>query len=50
MKELRELGERLNDHVRHEEHVLFPAIERALSGEQLVRLGQSVGDAERETA
>jgi hemerythrin-like domain-containing protein len=45
-EELHELGERLDDHVRHEERVLFPAIERALSSEQLGRLGRAVAAAE----
>ena len=44
--ELRELGQRLDDHVRHEERVLFPAIEKALSAEQLAALGQAVEAAE----
>ena len=44
--ELRELGQRLDDHVRHEERVLFPAIEQALSAEQLAALGQAVAAAE----
>ena len=43
---LRELGERLDEHVRHEERVLFPAIEEALSPEQLRRLGEAVAAAE----
>ncbi len=36
--DLRALGERLNDHIRHEERVLFPLIEAALSTEELVSL------------
>lgn len=40
--ELRELGQRLDDHVRHEERVLFPAIEQALSADQLAALGRAV--------
>ena len=44
--ELRELGQRLDDHVRHEERALFPAIEQALSAEQLAALGQAVDAAE----
>ena len=48
VEELRELGRRLDDHVRHEERVLFPAIESALTTEQLERLGRAVAAAERE--
>ena len=44
--DVRELGERLDDHVRHEERVLFPAIEAALSAEQLESLGRAVAAAE----
>jgi hypothetical protein len=46
--ELRALGERLDDHVRHEERVLFPAIEAALDADELAALGALVADAERE--
>jgi hemerythrin-like domain-containing protein len=46
VEEVRELGERLDAHVRHEERVLFPAIEQALSPEQLERLGRAVAAAE----
>lgn len=45
-----ELGERLDEHVRHEERVLFPAIEAALSSEQLAQLGRAVAAAEGGTA
>lgn len=45
-EEVRELGERLDAHVRHEERVLFPAIERALSADQLERLARAVAAAE----
>jgi hemerythrin-like domain-containing protein len=44
--ELRELGQRLDDHVRHEERMLFPAIEQALSADQLAALGRAVEAAE----
>ena len=44
--DVRELGARLDDHVRHEERVLFPAIEAALSAEQLAALGRAVAAAE----
>jgi hemerythrin-like domain-containing protein len=43
---VRELGERLDAHVRHEERVLFPAIERVLSAPQLEQLGRAVAAAE----
>ena len=35
---LRELGERLERHIRHEERVLFPLIEQAVPPEELERL------------
>jgi hemerythrin-like domain-containing protein len=47
VQELRSLGELLNDHVRHEERVLFPMIEQALSDEELARLAQDIEEAER---
>lgn len=47
LDELHELGERLEAHVRHEERVLFPAIEQALSDQQLATLGSAVEAAER---
>lgn len=37
--ELRELGERLESHIRFEERVLFPMIEKALPVDELERLG-----------
>jgi iron-sulfur cluster repair protein YtfE (RIC family) len=40
--ELRELGERLEGHIRHEERVLFPMIEEALPSEELERLAVAV--------
>jgi hemerythrin-like domain-containing protein len=48
--ELRELGQRLDDHVRHEERVLFPAIEQALSAEQLASLAKAVAAADAAAA
>jgi iron-sulfur cluster repair protein YtfE (RIC family) len=45
--ELHELGERLDAHVRHEERVLFPAIEEALQAGELAELGEAVAAAER---
>src|SRR5688572_29368108 len=44
--QVRELGERLDAHVRHEERVLFPAIEQALSPAQLDALARAVAAAE----
>jgi hemerythrin-like domain-containing protein len=41
------LGEMLNDHVRHEERVLFPMIEDSMPPEELDRLAQEIEDAER---
>ena len=43
---VRELGERLNAHVRHEERVLFPLIERALEPDALASLGRRISAAE----
>jgi hemerythrin-like domain-containing protein len=43
---LRELGGRLEAHIRHEERVLFPQIEAALPDEELARLGAEVERAE----
>jgi hemerythrin-like domain-containing protein len=40
-------GEALDGHVRHEERVLFPMIDEALSEEELERLVQRVEEAER---
>jgi hemerythrin-like domain-containing protein len=36
---LRELGDRLHAHIRHEEDVLFPLIEATLPREELIALG-----------
>jgi len=44
---LNALGETLSAHVRHEERVLFPMIEEALSDEELARLAQGIDEAER---
>jgi iron-sulfur cluster repair protein YtfE (RIC family) len=41
--ELRELGERLEQHIRHEERVLFPLIEEALPAEELARVARETG-------
>lgn len=45
--ELHELGDRLHAHIRHEERVLFPLIEAALSTEELIRLAEALAAAER---
>jgi hemerythrin-like domain-containing protein len=44
---LNELGEMLDNHVRHEERVLFPLIEERLSAEALSALADRVDAAER---
>jgi hemerythrin-like domain-containing protein len=44
--DLRELGERLESHIRHEERVLFPMIEAALPDEELERLATALTLAE----
>jgi hypothetical protein len=41
-----ELGERLAAHVRHEERVLFPLIERTLGPDALTSLGRRISAAE----
>jgi iron-sulfur cluster repair protein YtfE (RIC family) len=46
--ELRELGERLESHIRFEERVLFPMIEAALPVDELERLGAAFARAEAE--
>jgi hemerythrin-like domain-containing protein len=43
---LKELGDRLHAHIRHEEDVLFPLIERTLPPEELATLGASIAAAE----
>jgi hemerythrin-like domain-containing protein len=45
-----EIGRLLNDHIRFEERVLFPAIETALAGPSLVELGRLLTEAEQATA
>jgi hemerythrin-like domain-containing protein len=47
LTDVRELGERLAQHIRHEERVLFPAIEAALSHAELSELARALEDAER---
>jgi hemerythrin-like domain-containing protein len=46
--ELRELGERLESHIRFEERVLFPMIEGALPVAELERLGAAFARAAHE--
>jgi|SRR5215211_5628755 len=46
LEELRELGERLERHIRHEERVLFPLIEDSLPEDELERLAAAVEEAE----
>ncbi len=43
---LRELGERLESHIRFEERVLFPMVEEALPVDELERLGAAFARAE----
>jgi hemerythrin-like domain-containing protein len=43
---VRELGARLEQHVRHEERVLFPLIEEALERDALATLAQRIAAAE----
>jgi hemerythrin-like domain-containing protein len=38
----REIGQSLDDHIRFEERVLFPAVEAALGGPSLVDLGREL--------
>jgi iron-sulfur cluster repair protein YtfE (RIC family) len=45
-EELQELGARLDDHVRHEERIVFPLIEETLGAEELKELGQRLEAAE----
>ncbi len=46
-EQLKALGEILSEHVRHEERVLFPLIERSLRAGELAELAQRVEEAER---
>lgn len=43
---LHELGERLHDHIRHEERVLFPLVEAALGERELRELAEALERAE----
>jgi hemerythrin-like domain-containing protein len=47
LESLRELGGRLEAHIRHEERVLFPRIEGAMPDDELARLGAELERAER---
>jgi hemerythrin-like domain-containing protein len=46
LDDVRELGERLDQHVRHEERVLFPLIEGTLPADDLAALGEAIAAAE----
>lgn len=46
-EDLNALGEMLNEHVRHEERVLFPMLEESLPADELDRLAQEIEGAER---
>jgi hemerythrin-like domain-containing protein len=44
----RSLGDRLHEHVRFEERVLFQILERRLTADELDRLAMSMAEAERQ--
>jgi hemerythrin-like domain-containing protein len=46
LTDVHELGKRLEQHIRHEERVLFPAIETALPDAELSELAQALERAE----
>ena len=46
LEDLHELGERLQQHIRHEERVLFPLIEEALPEAELAALARAIASAE----
>jgi hemerythrin-like domain-containing protein len=46
LDDLHELGARMRTHIRHEEDVLFPLIERTLEPDELVALGAAIARAE----
>jgi hypothetical protein len=46
LAQVQELGARLDEHVRHEERVLFPLIEEALAGDALADLARRLEAAE----
>lgn len=47
VERLRELGELVEGHIRHEERVLFPLIEETLAEDELASLGEAIAAAER---
>ena len=47
LDDLHALGDRLHEHIRHEERVLFPLIEEALPDEELSALAEALERAER---
>jgi iron-sulfur cluster repair protein YtfE (RIC family) len=47
LDDLHALGERLHQHIRHEERVLFPLIEEALPPEELAAVADALEEAER---
>ena len=49
-EELHALGDRLHAHIRHEERILFPRIEAALSENELIELAAAVEIANRQHA
>jgi hypothetical protein len=46
LEALHELGARLQEHIRHEENVLFALVEAALADDELVALGAAITRAE----
>jgi hemerythrin-like domain-containing protein len=46
LDDLHELGDRLHQHIRHEERVLFPLIEQALPTEELADLAEALDRAD----
>jgi hemerythrin-like domain-containing protein len=46
LEALHELGTRLQEHIRHEENVLFALVEAALADDELVALGAAIARAE----
>jgi hemerythrin-like domain-containing protein len=47
LDDLHVLGDRLHQHIRHEERVLFPLIEEALPNEELAAVADALERAER---
>lgn len=39
-----ELGQLINDHIRFEERILFPWLEKTLTNDQLIKIGKSLKD------